>query len=170
MKTVNYYWYAAASLAALSISVAAGTAAAAALAAAWIPAAVAASIATFGGAAAAGGSAVAGAIGANQAFAQAQFVPKLDLSALGATKRAKGGIIRKPELALLGEAGPEAVIPLNNNSGSSIGLGSNINVSIKIDKAVLDNPSNIDSFVQKLNEQLYYLIDRGTKRSRTANA
>ena len=163
----------AASLGALAIAVSAGVAAAAALTAAWIPAAVAASIATFGGAAAAGGSAVAGSIGANQAFAASianQGVSQAQINFTSLPKLATGGIVNKPTVALIGESGPEAVIPLNKQSGGLLGGSSDININVNIDKAILDSPSNVDEFVHKLSEQLFYLVDKGTKRSRTANA
>jgi hypothetical protein len=40
---------------------------------------------------------------------------------------AKGGIVNKPTLALIGEAGPEAVIPL---SGRNAGMGTTINLTV----------------------------------------
>jgi len=45
-----------------------------------------------------------------------------------AFKRQKGGIVTKPEIALIGEAGPEAIIPL---SGPYMprGLGTTININ-----------------------------------------
>ena len=173
-----------ASIVALSAAVAAGTAAAAVLAAAWIPAAVAASIATFGGAAAAGGSAVTAAIGTNQAFAVSSaqlarsqasitFAPG---SLGGLPKGAKGAIVRRPTLAIIGEEGDEAVVPLSGTQGNSplgsIGGGgqTSIGINVNIDKAILSDPSNIDSFVEKLSSRLAYLSDKGIKRTRTANA
>ena len=39
---------------------------------------------------------------------------------------AKGGIVKKPTLAMVGEAGPEAVIPLNRGGGSTGGVTVNI--------------------------------------------
>jgi hypothetical protein len=42
-------------------------------------------------------------------------------------KMAKGGIVTGPTLALIGEAGPEAVIPL---SGRNAGMGNTINVTV----------------------------------------
>jgi hypothetical protein len=40
---------------------------------------------------------------------------------------AKGGIVNRPTLALIGEAGPEAVIPL---SGRNAGMGTNITINV----------------------------------------
>lgn len=42
-------------------------------------------------------------------------------------KLASGGIVNSPTFAMIGEAGPEAVVPLNGNSG---GLGNNITINI----------------------------------------
>jgi phage-related minor tail protein len=41
---------------------------------------------------------------------------------------AKGGIVNKPTIAMIGEAGPEAVVPLNKSNASGIGGGLTINV------------------------------------------
>ena len=48
-----------------------------------------------------------------------------DLEALrGFTPFAEGGIVTRPTMALIGEAGPEAVVPLSSASGaSSVGAG-----------------------------------------------
>jgi hypothetical protein len=40
---------------------------------------------------------------------------------------AKGGIVNKPTLALIGEAGPEAVVPLSGRNG---GMGTTINLTV----------------------------------------
>ena len=42
---------------------------------------------------------------------------------------ASGGIVTSPTLALIGEAGPEAVVPLNGKSGG-IGGGTTVNISV----------------------------------------
>ena len=42
---------------------------------------------------------------------------------------AEGGIVSKPTFALIGENGPEAVIPLNQNTGSINGVGTTINTN-----------------------------------------
>jgi SLT domain-containing protein len=41
---------------------------------------------------------------------------------------AQGGIVTSPTLAMIGEAGPEAVIPLNRAGG--MGMGANITVNV----------------------------------------
>ena len=43
---------------------------------------------------------------------------------------AQGGIVTSPTLAMIGEAGPEAVIPLNRAGGMGIGGGANITVNV----------------------------------------
>ena len=47
---------------------------------------------------------------------------------------ASGGIVTRPTLALVGEAGPEAVIPLSNARSSSVG-GSDTYISITVTSA-----------------------------------
>jgi TP901 family phage tail tape measure protein len=47
---------------------------------------------------------------------------------LGVTAMASGGIVNSPTLALIGEAGPEAVIPLGKGGG--IGGGTNVTVNV----------------------------------------
>ena len=42
---------------------------------------------------------------------------------LGAAFLADGGIVQKPTLAVVGEAGPEAVIPLSQARGRGPGIG-----------------------------------------------
>lgn len=58
----------------------------------------------------------------------------------GGTRRAEGGIVDRPEMTLLGEAGPEAVIPLKRSHGEGlsslrggIGGGVTVNVSLSVD-------------------------------------
>ena len=56
----------------------------------------------------------------------------LDLTDLQIPALAKGGIVNKPTLAMIGEDGPEAVVPLsqrNNPSGAGMG-GSTVNVTV----------------------------------------
>jgi hypothetical protein len=56
----------------------------------------------------------------------------LDLSDLQIPLLAKGGIVNKPTLAMIGEDGPEAVIPLtqrNNPQGAGMG-GGTVNVTV----------------------------------------
>jgi len=43
---------------------------------------------------------------------------------------AEGGIVQRPTLAVIGEAGPEAVVPLNRASMAGAGIGGNITINI----------------------------------------
>lgn len=63
-------------------------------------------------------------------------------------KLASGGIVRRPTIAMIGESGPEAVVPLSGGRG----VGSK--VDIYINEAVLNSPSNIKSFVKMLKEEM----------------
>jgi hypothetical protein len=48
-------------------------------------------------------------------------------------KLAKGGIVSKPTLAMVGEDGPEAVVPLTKkNNPQGIGLGGNVTININV--------------------------------------
>lgn len=49
---------------------------------------------------------------------------------------AKGGIVNKPTLAMIGEAGPEAVVPLSGRRGA--GMGTTVNVVISTGASDLD--------------------------------
>lgn len=151
---------------AAAAAVAISGAAAAALAAAWAPAAIAASIATFGVAAAVGLSSYIAAVGTGTAATgqlssagASQFPGNISIGNTGGTPLgigAEGGIVTRPTLAVIGEAGPEAVVPLNRTPGSSplgAGGGSRV-VNINIDTAVLNDPSNMDRFMRKLREEL----------------
>ena len=55
----------------------------------------------------------------------------MDLSSWQIPMLAKGGIVNKPTLAMIGEDGPEAVVPLNqrNNPGGA-GMGGTVNVTV----------------------------------------
>jgi len=55
----------------------------------------------------------------------------IDLSDKQIPMLAKGGIVNKPTLAMIGEDGPEAVIPLNKkNNPSGIGMGGTYNITV----------------------------------------
>ncbi len=54
-------------------------------------------------------------------------VKELNALLKGVPKLAKGGIVNKPTLAMIGEAGPEAVIPL---SGRNAGMSNNITINV----------------------------------------
>jgi len=55
----------------------------------------------------------------------------IDLSDKQIPMLAKGGIVNKPTLAMIGEDGPEAVIPLNKkNNPSGVGMGGTYNITV----------------------------------------
>ena len=155
---------------------------AASIAAAWFPAAVFASIATLGAAvpiglaALAGGVAVAqglfaafggvqggqGGGGGGGEFSVGGFAPEgFGGFNIPQPKRkkflgifAEGGIVTRPTIGLVGEAGPEAIIPLSKAKQVGIGGNKTTYVDITIDTAVLNNPENIRDFTRFLREQL----------------
>ena len=66
---------------------------------------------------------------------------------------AKGGIVTQPTLALIGEAGPEAVIPL---SGRNAGMG--IGMTINVEAGLVANPDQI-------GQQIIEAIQKAQRRS-----
>jgi hypothetical protein len=66
-------------------------------------------------------------------------------------KLAKGGIVNSPTLAMIGEAGPEAVIPLSGNGT----MGNTINVTVN---GAIDPESTARQIITLLNNSSY----RGT--------
>lgn len=65
---------------------------------------------------------------------------------------ARGGIVTRPTLAVIGEAGPEAVVPLSRAGGAS-GLGTSINLTINVDRP-LGSPESIADAVMEGLQQL----------------
>lgn len=59
---------------------------------------------------------------------------------------AKGGIVNRPTLALIGEAGPEAVVPLNGRNGA--GLGNTINIYVND-----GDPNKIIAAIRRYTQQ-----------------
>jgi len=57
-------------------------------------------------------------------------------------KLAKGGIVNKPTLALIGEAGPEAVVPLSGRNTPSLGGG---NITINVAGSVISESDLIET-------------------------
>jgi hypothetical protein len=88
--------------------IAAATVTGGAVALAWAPAAAMVEIATLGSAS------VAAAAGLTETVALA--------TALAVPKLAEGGVVDRPTLALIGESGPEAVVPLDGKSGAGGGV------------------------------------------------
>lgn len=160
------------SLGAAAAQIAIGTATAAALATVWVIPALLASIATLGGAAVIGTGAVAAAmasagglvaigrgsasIGSGGGGGGLPSGAGISFGEGAYAKGAEGGIVTRPTFALIGEAGPEAVVPLNRTPGSSsLGRGTGgTRVDINIGTAMLNSPSNMKDFVRMLKEAL----------------
>lgn len=70
---------------------------------------------------------------------------------------AKGGIVNRPTLAMIGEAGPEAVVPL----GSSGGIGRAINIYISGNTVVGRN--GMDELVKLIGDNLVGQLNLATK-------
>jgi hypothetical protein len=66
----------------------------------------------------------------NEAFANQKIGKGEDSKIRAQFKLAKGGIVLGPTNALIGEAGPEAVIPLSGANSARGALGSNINITV----------------------------------------
>lgn len=78
---------------------------------------------------------------------------------------AKGGIVTRPTVALTGEAGPEAVIPLNrlkefiggdNDNKNAEKQKTSSDINLKIDNFY----NNTDNDIEKIADELAYLIKR----------
>lgn len=69
---------------------------------------------------------------------------------------AKGGIVKSPTLAMIGEAGPEAVVPLPKGKGAGMGMTFNLNIN-----APVYGPGGI----QELARQLEVAVQRATSRN-----
>lgn len=61
-------------------------------------------------------------------FTVPSWVPGLGGKGWSMPRMAAGGIVNKPTIALIGEAGPEAVVPLNSSNTPSLGGNVTINV------------------------------------------
>lgn len=123
--------------------IAAGVATGSALATAYAPAAAFASTMTFGGAAHAGAAALTSTVGVAKGLAL--------------VKLAEGGIVTRPTIAMVGEAGPEAVIPLDK-AGMGTTIVERIEVfpgvtSTNVVDALLDTPMFIDRLAWALEDR-----------------
>lgn len=120
----------------------AGAASMAHAVAAWFSAAAESSIFTFGLGAAAIVATAAGTLVA--------------LKALGVPLFAEGGVVMRPTLGVLGERGPEAVIPLSRSGGSGVGPSVHIeNLSVQV------QANDVDDFMRKLGRRLSQLQNAG---------
>jgi len=96
---------------------------------------------------------VTGALGATKG-ALAAFIQGFGGGGGTVPQLAEGGLVTRPTLALLGEAGPEAVVPLEK----AIGAGG-ATISITIEKAELTSPENIDQFAETLTARIGRLME-----------
>jgi len=74
------------------------------------------------------------------------------LAAINAVKLAKGGIVTRPTNAIIGEAGPEAVIPLNKG-----GIGANITIQTG---AFMGKPADARAFAKMVKDNINKLDRR----------
>lgn len=124
---------------------------AAAVAMAWADAAALVSLATMGANAIPAGAGIIAVTGLAEGIAAASTVAAL----------AEGGIVRNPTLALIGEAGPEAVIPLNKSGFGSGGFGTTINLGgIHIESPIIKNDIDIEDLAEKLGENIQTKLRR----------
>jgi len=63
---------------------------------------------------------------------------------------AEGGIVTRPTLALIGEDGPEAVVPLRQKNGKGMGMGGDRTVNLRITIQALDTQSMEDAVNRKV--------------------
>jgi hypothetical protein len=64
-----------------------------------------------------------------------------------------GGIVTRPTFALIGEAGPEAVIPLNRAGGMGMG-----NITINVQAGLVSSPDQV-------GQQIIEAIQSAQRRS-----
>tara|TARA_R110002051_G_scaffold325538_1_gene428683 strand:- start:1328 stop:3091 length:1764 start_codon:yes stop_codon:yes gene_type:complete len=79
-------------------------------------------------------------------------------------KLAKGGIVNSPTLAMIGEDGPEAVIPLSQrNNPKGIGLGGNSNgpITININASGITDRSDKRALAREIGEAIREEMNRG---------
>ncbi|MCK9324725.1 MAG: hypothetical protein M0P69_04435 [Bacteroidales bacterium] len=127
-------------------TVAVSSAAGAAVAAAWAPAAAMVSLATLGANAAPAGAGIT----SINALARSLAIPAM----------ADGGIVDKPTIALIGERGREAVIPLSRGGG----VGGN-NITIEMYNPVITSDEVANDVVNKIIEQVSYVLNRESERA-----
>ncbi|MCS7386873.1 MAG: phage tail tape measure protein [archaeon GB-1867-005] len=70
----------------------------------------------------------------------------------------EGGIVMRPTLALVGEAGPEAVIPLKHMR--EVGLGMTVNNYIHISDVKIYDDFDLDELAERLGERIVWNLKR----------
>jgi len=88
----------------------------------------------------------AGAIGLGGKAPQIPTIPML----------ANGGIVNKPTLAMIGEAGPEAVVPLSKGKGAMGGFGGGMNITINYPQ--FNSPGDESRMKQMLDDYFRPLL------------
>jgi len=91
--------------------------------------------------------------GASVVGAKAPQIPLVPDIAL-----ADGGIVTSPTIALIGEAGPEAVIPLSGAGGGITGAAGNGGVVININNPVVRNQSDLQAMRKMIDQTLRPLL------------
>lgn len=82
----------------------------------------------------------------------------MQIATIAATKFATGGIVTGPTLGLVGEAGPEAIIPLSKMG--SMGLGGGHNIHIEINYPTIRSTEDIDALTEEISTRLAREADR----------
>jgi hypothetical protein len=98
--------------------------------------------------------AVRGLNGLIRAANKVPFVDIPQISEISIPRLAKGGIVTSPTLALIGEAGPEAVVPLSGRNAQQAGLALGGGPAVNIEKAVFQNGTDAQLVAQKVNVAL----------------
>jgi hypothetical protein len=75
----------------------------------------------------------------------------------GIPRGASGGIVRRPTLAMIGEAGPEAVIPLNRTRGNGP-LPNGMGMNITVNAGLVSSP-------EQVGQQIIEAIQKAQRRS-----
>ena len=71
---------------------------------------------------------------------------------------AKGGVVTKPTLGILGEAGPEAAIPLSKMGGMGGGT-TNVTVNVNAD---VSSDIDLDRLADQISAKIYDNVRRST--------
>jgi phage-related minor tail protein len=66
-----------------------------------------------------------------------------------ASPMAEGGIVTRPTFALIGEAGPEAVVPLRDG-----GMGRNVKINFEQGSVTINSDMDAEAFAEKLGADI----------------
>ena len=123
-----------------------------AVAASWATAAAFVSLATLGGNAAPAAAGMATTVAFSHGLAQV---------GAGVPELAEGGIVDKPTLAVIGERGPEAVVPLDKM------MGEQLTVNINMGDVQVRGEEDIRSLTERIVEEIGFLTELRMRRPRT---